>query len=90
VNDGLWCEGGSSRNAFVGPGYKNVDFGVAKAFRINERAKLTFAANFFNILNHPSFSNPDSNLNDGPGIFGYSQGTVSLARVTQLALRLDF
>jgi hypothetical protein len=66
-----------------------VDFGVAKSFRINERAKLTFAANFFNLFNHPSFSNPDSNLNDGAN-FGLSFSTVSESRVTQLALRLDF
>jgi hypothetical protein len=89
VNAGLWCEGGSARNAFVGPGYKNVDFGVAKSFAVTEHAKLTFAANFFNLLNHPSFSNPDADVNDGAN-FGLSFSTVSQARITQLALRLDF
>ena len=89
VNEGLWCEGGSSRNAFLGPGYKNVDFGVAKKFRINDRVGLTFAANFFNLLNHPDFSNPDNDLNDG-ATFGLSLSTINQARITQLALRLDF
>ena len=77
VNAGLWCEGGSARN------------GVAKSFAVTEHAKLTFAANFFNLLNHPSFSNPDADVNDGAN-FGLSFSTVSQARITQLALRLDF
>jgi hypothetical protein len=89
VNFGLWCNGATGRNAFVGPGFKNVDYGISKNFRLGERAALTFSANFFNLLNHPSFGNPDNNLNDGAN-FGLSLGTTSSARVTQLSLRLDF
>jgi hypothetical protein len=49
---------GLGRNIFQGPTYWNVDFGLAKAFRITERVKLTFRAELFNALNHPNFRNP--------------------------------
>jgi len=87
LNQGLWCNGGTSRNLLTGPGLVNVDFGVSKQFRIGERAGFTFMANFFNLFNHPNFGTPVSNLSDPS--FGSSISTAS-ARVTQLALRFDF
>jgi Carboxypeptidase regulatory-like domain/TonB dependent receptor-like, beta-barrel len=87
VNMGLWCDGGSGRNALTGPGYKNLDFGVTKRFRITESTSISFLANFFNLFNHTNFTNPDNNISDGA--FGQSRGTLS-PRVTQLALRFDF
>jgi hypothetical protein len=95
-NDGLFCEGPaagqSSRNSLVGPNYQNVDFGVAKRFKINERAAVQFQANFFNLFNRANFVVPDNNQNSGT--FGKSIATLAPgqggARVTQLALRFDF
>jgi hypothetical protein len=57
------CTGGQhignlGRNAFRGPAYKNFDFSIARTFNVTERFKARFAADFFNILNHPNFSNP--------------------------------
>jgi hypothetical protein len=87
LTQGLWCDGGTSRNSLVGPGYANIDFGVSKKFRIGERVGFTFIANFFNLLNHTNFANPVSNLSDPS--FGLST-SASANRVTQLALRFDF
>jgi hypothetical protein len=57
------CDGGQHignllRNAFRGPAYKDFDFSVSKTFDITERVKARFGADFFNLFNHPNFSNP--------------------------------
>ncbi len=94
-NGGLWCnQGEMQRNSLVGPGFFNIDMGFGKTFKITERMGLKFEANFFNILNHPNFLAPDSNLNDG-NQFGKSLSTFSNQqtggpRITQLAVRFDF
>src|SRR5262249_12958644 len=95
VNQGLWCEGvagQTGRNALYGPGYSNVDLGIAKRFKIKETAALQFQANFFNLLNRANFVIPIGNLTDSN--FGKSTATFlpgqGGARVTQLALRFDF
>ena len=65
----------------------NVDFGVIKHFDFREGQSFSFEANFFNLLNHPNFANPDGNIADGT--FGVSQSAAD-PRITQLALRYDF
>jgi len=91
ANAGIWCNSTLSRGAFYGPHYVDVDFGIDKGFRVSERAKFTFQANFFDLFNHPNFISPDGNVIDGT--FGQSLSTYGTAgghRVTQLALRFDF
>jgi len=50
--------GSLGRNSIQGPGYTNLDVSLAKIFKIKEAMGLQFRADFFNILNHPNFSNP--------------------------------
>jgi len=50
--------GNLGRNAFNGPHYLDWDFAVAKTTNLGERVKMQIRADFFNILNHPNFSNP--------------------------------
>jgi len=50
--------GNLGRNAFNGPSLKDVDFTFAKNTPIGEKANMQFRVDFFNILNHPNFSNP--------------------------------
>jgi hypothetical protein len=88
ANGALWCDSPLGRNSITGPRNLNVDFGAIKRFSIGERNTVTFEANFFNLFNHPVFSNPDGNIQDGT--FGTSLSTANSARVTQLALRYDF
>jgi hypothetical protein len=93
VNGGWFCNAPIGRGALRGPGISNVDFDISKKFKINERAGLTFQANFFNIFNHPNFNNPDVNYQDLGATFGQSLSTLGDSgghRITQLALRFDF
>jgi hypothetical protein len=85
-----------NRNAAVGPGYFNVDMGVAKSFQMpwSEKQKLKFRWDSFNTFNHPSFHGPNftangSTLNDTSS-FGIISSTNSVPRVSQLALRYEF
>jgi len=55
--------GNTKSNIFRDDGFKNVDFSVAKLFTIKENLKAQFRAEFFNIANHPHWSNPSG----GPG-----------------------
>lgn len=77
------------RNFFRGPRRTNVDFSVAKSTALwNERTKLEFHADFFNILNSTQFYNPNVNHPDS-SLFGTITQTYP-AREIQLALRLTF
>jgi hypothetical protein len=92
TNGGLWCNAPIGRNSLVGPGFTNVDFSATKAFKITERARFTFQANFFNIFNHPNFGVPGADIHN-LGTFGISTATFGDNgghRITQLALRFDF
>ncbi|HYK20071.1 MAG TPA: carboxypeptidase regulatory-like domain-containing protein [Pyrinomonadaceae bacterium] len=83
-----WCNGTSGRNILTGPNFTNIDFGVHKKFRVTEKTALQLQANAFNLLNHPNFGLPVSNLNSSQ--VGRSINTVGTPRVIQLALRFDF
>src|SRR6185312_1386831 len=54
--------GNSSRRFFHGPGFNNWDFGLHKDTRIRESMSLQFRAEFFNIMNHAQFNNPNGNF----------------------------
>ena len=43
------------RNIFRGPRFTNWDFSLTKLWKLNERFKLQFRGEFFNILNHANF-----------------------------------
>jgi hypothetical protein len=102
INNGLWCEGSAvgqtQRNSLIGPGFANIDLGIAKKFKITETTALQFQANFFNLLNHPNFAIPNGNYANCSfvagtgctGSFGSSIATIGNPRITQLALRFDF
>jgi hypothetical protein len=50
--------GSEGRNSLHGPSFKEFNFSVFKDTAISERLKMTLRAEFFNLLNHPNFSNP--------------------------------
>ncbi len=99
THGGFWFDPKLSRCAVPGPMFTNVDFGISKKFKINERMAFRFDANFFDLLNHPNFQNPTAaggGANFGGVNFGQSTATIgnegpsSGHRVTQLAIRFDF
>src|SRR5205823_12299333 len=54
---------GNLKRGFVRqPGLKNVDFSVAKNWKIRERYGIQFRAEMFNLFNHPNFNGFDNGL----------------------------
>jgi hypothetical protein len=51
--------GSLGRNVLSGPTYKQWDLAIYKNTAITERVNLQLRAEFFNILNHPNFANPE-------------------------------
>ena len=51
--------GDSGRNTVLGPGYSDVDFSLQKEIQINEKVRIKFRAEAFNIFNHPNFDTPN-------------------------------
>ncbi len=50
---------GGSQGTSVTPGIAKFDFSAFKSIPINERFSMQFRAEFFNILNHPTFNAPN-------------------------------
>lgn len=50
--------GSLGRNAFTGPTFKQFDFSIAKNTALGEKLKMQWRVDFFNVFNHPNFSNP--------------------------------
>jgi hypothetical protein len=84
-----------------GPGTINWDFGMAKYFKLTERAKLKFEISFVNVMNHLNLGNPDMTITDpnnpAQGLCGFgcitsAQGLYQFAgaRQGQVGMRIDF
>ena len=74
-----------------GPSQFNFDTAIAKNTRVgglSENGTVQFRAEFFNLLNHPQFSNPANNL--ALGNFGQITSTSVNPRLVQLALKYIF
>ena len=62
------CQFGTSgRNALRGPDFFWTDFYLTKWFPLNERVKLRFDVQCFNLLNHPNFGLPSDVYAGIPG-----------------------
>jgi len=68
--------GNMGRNSLRGPSFKELNFSVFKKTTLTERINLQIGADFFNIFNHPNFSNPNlPNFITDPATNGFdSQG----------------
>ena len=75
-----------------GPGTTTIAAGLSKNFRLTERKRLRFEGTFTNLLNHPNFASPPTNVTASS--FGIVQNVQSAEnsgnRTGQLSLRLDF
>jgi hypothetical protein len=82
--------GNVGKGAFRGPGKFNVDTGLMKNFYplpSREDIRVQLRGEFFNILNHAQFNDPDVTRNDGNfgGIYGAAD-----PRIIQLAAKIYF
>ena len=80
--------GNNARNNVIGPPLVDVDFSTSKNFRFGERRGLEFRTEFFNLLNHPIFGQPNSTV--GTSNFGAITGTRVDSREIQFALKLNY
>ena len=75
--------GTEGRNQFYGPGLFNWDLAAAKNFAITEnRIKLQFRGDFFNLFNDVNFANPVHN--ESSSLFGQITSTLGTAVATSV------
>jgi len=83
-----------SRNLIYGPGFQSYNAALNKTFHVIpslEKRTLVFRAEAFNLANHPTADNPDTNPTSGT--FGQSRtkgGTYGADRQFQFSLRYAF
>jgi len=67
ASTGLFAFGTEGRNVLTGPGFTNIDFGLAKSMALgSENHRLMLRGDFFNLLNHPNFDIPGHVFNCVP------------------------
>jgi hypothetical protein len=83
--------GNSGRNTLFGPGYNNVDFAVMKSITFKQdRYRLTFRCEFFNLTNTPHFNAP---VGAGGSLSTPGSGQILSARdprIIQLAMKFNW
>jgi len=80
--------GDVGRNTVYGPGMQTLDLALARAFRLTERAKFQFRAEFFNALNHTDLGTPDRFVNTPQ--FGTITEAATPGREIQVSARFSF
>lgn len=94
---------GFKRDQIPGPGFHRLDFSAFKNFQLTERVSLSFRSEFYNIVNHPNFNQPNfggngvvavSNSGDytSPtfGAIGSTRGAPFNPRQIQFAMKLYY
>lgn len=80
------------RNAFVGPGFEDVDLALIKNTKVTERLNAQFRADAFDLLNHPNYGQPSGTVGS-VGTIGstrFPTGDSGSSRQLQFALKLQF
>ena len=72
--------GNLGRNAFVGPGFTDVDLALAKNTKISEKLNLQIRMDAFDVLNHPNYGQPSRVLSSLTGASALSFSTINSTR----------
>ncbi len=92
-NDGVATDFGNTPNGILkGPGQADVDLSLAKNLQVhwpNPGASIQLRADFFNALNHPNFTPPNTAYSNTTA-FGTIYSTATNPRVMQFALKYLF
>ena len=89
----LGTYGNGGRDTIIGPNLWNLDNSLTKDFRVKEALTVQFRAEAFNIMNHPSFQLPNTQIFAGAALNGSAgkiTATNSQPRQVQLALKVLF
>jgi hypothetical protein len=82
--------GNVGRNILTGPRSRHLDLSFFKTFMLNERLRLQFRAEGFNVTNTANFALPNAAINT-PGFGSISQlQYLATPRQIQIALKLLF
>ncbi len=97
--DGTLLPGNAGRTIIRGPGYVNLDMGFIKLIPLNDRVRLQFRTEIFNLTNTPHFAMPVLKMSDpafgrithtrNPTNFG-STATSFANRMIQFAVKVEF
>ena len=79
--------GNLGRFALNGPGTIQWDMSLSRRFEFNERLKLDFRSDFFNVMNHGNWSNPTTSISSAT--FGQIVNFGS-PRIIQMGMKLYF
>ncbi len=89
VSGGGTIFGNLGRNILRGPDQRDFDIAVIKTTPVNERVKLTFRWEIFNMLNASNFANPSNDVSTRSS-FGTIRALTVNPRIMQYALKLQF
>jgi hypothetical protein len=84
---------GGKQNQIYGPGYERVNMSLFKNFHTWRAQYVSFRADAFNLLNHPTFSGGGGNLNNNAGTISSAigfQANTPDARFFQLSGKYVF
>ena len=82
--------GNEGRNSVLGPGFNSTDASLFKSLSLNERYKVEFRFEVFNIFNEAHFSNPGGTFGTA-STYGIITSTIgSDQRIIQLAAKASF
>ena len=88
VNPAQYTYGNVGRNSLRGPSFTNFDLSLFRNFKVFRESSFQFRAEFFNILNHTNFGNPDAHIGDST--YGEIRGQNGNSRQIQFAGKLSF
>jgi hypothetical protein len=72
--------GNLGRNAFVGPGFADVDLALAKNTKITEKVNMQIRVDAFDLLNHPNYGQPSRVMSALTGIAAQNFSTITSTR----------
>ena len=86
--------GNLGRNTIIGPGLEETDVSLTKIFPINDRMRVDFRAEFFNLPNRANFGLPGNQVFTSTGTHNATAGVISSTNTTsrqlQFGLKLLF
>jgi hypothetical protein len=81
--------GSLGRNILRGPDQRVADMAAIKSTPVNERIRLVFRWELFNVLNRANFANPSNDVST-PSTFGVISALTVNPRIMQYGLKVEF
>jgi hypothetical protein len=88
ANPALGTNGSAGRSIIDGPGYRNVDLGIFRDFRLPRNAMFQIRMEATNVFNFVNLQNPGTNF-AAPATFGKIRSARDMRRI-QLGARVSF